>query len=460
LILGLSGRRDVAAGNLPRMVGIPEPQYAWSGEVAIAYQTLGEGPDLVFSSGIFSNLDVMWEEPRFARFLSRLASFARLTVFDMRGVGLSDRGSEPPIIERQRDDVGVVMDAAGIESAVVFGVARAASMSMLFAATHPERTQALVLYAPTVKRVASDEFPEAVSPDEQAQFLARFVEEMGTGRNVALQAPSLADDEVFVRWWARFERLVATPGGFRELAEILTELDLRDVLSAIHVPTLVLHRSGDLIVPSSQGRLAAKEISDARYVELSGGDHLPIAGDSDALLDHVEEFVTGARPVPKTDRVLATVLFTDIVESTAHQARLGDREWKRLVETHNQVVRHNLDRFGGREQDTAGDGFYVVFDGPARAIECARAVVADVGRLGVEIRAGVHTGECEIADGKCAGLAVSIGARVMAQAGPSEIMVSQTVKDLTAGGDLRLEPAGEHELKGIPDRWSLYRVLA
>jgi pimeloyl-ACP methyl ester carboxylesterase len=440
------------------MVAIPEPRYASSGDVHIAYQTVGEGPDLIFSAGLFSNLDVMWEEPRFAYFLNRLASSVRLTVFDMRGVGLSDRGSEPPIIERQRDDIGAVMNAVGVESAIVFGVARAASMSMLFAATHPERTQALVLYAPSVKRVATDEFPEAMSPDEQAAFVARFVDEMGTGKNVSIQAPSLATDEGFVRWWARFERLVATPAAYRELAQILTDLDVREVLTSIHVPALVLQRTGDLIVPASQGRYAAEQIAGARYVELPGDDHLPIAGDIDAVLDEVEEFVTGSRPAPKTTRLLATVLFTDIVDSTARQAELGDREWKRLVETHNHIVRLNLGRFGGREQDTAGDGFYVVFDGPARAIEFARSVIADLAHLGIVIRVGVHTGECEIADGKYAGLAVSIGARVMARAAPSEILVSQTVKDLTAGGDLRLQAAGEHELKGIPDSWRLFRV--
>jgi pimeloyl-ACP methyl ester carboxylesterase len=440
------------------VAAVPQVRYAHSGGVHIAYQTLGEGPDLVYCSGIFSNLEIMWEEPRFANFLGRLASFARLTVFDMRGVGLSDRGSMPPIIERQRDDVGAVMDAVGVEGAVVFGVARAASMAMLFAATYPQRTQALVLYAPTVRRVATDEFPEAMSPDEQAAFVARFVAEMGTGKNVSLQAASLAGDGRFVEWWARFERLVATPGAYRELAEILSDLDVREVLPAIHVPTLVLQRSGDLIVPSSQGRYAAAHIAGARYVELPGEDHLPIAGDSDAVLDEVQEFVTGTRPAPKTDRILATVLFTDIVDSTTVQAASGDREWKRLVEAHNEIVRRHLARFEGREQDTAGDGFFAVFDGPARAIESARGIIVDVKQLGIEIRAGVHTGECEIADGKYAGLAVSIGARVMARAGPSEILVSQTVKDLTAGGGLVMEDAGEYELKGIPDRWRLFRV--
>ena len=440
------------------MTAAPDTFYAKSGDVHIAYQTVGEGPDLIYCSGLFSNLDVMWEEPRWAHLLGRMASFARLTVFDMRGVGVSDRGSEIPILERQRDDLGAVMDAVGIESGIVFGVARAGSMSMMFAATHPQRTQALLLYAPTVKGVASADFPSAMSPDDEGGFPDRFVADMGTGRNLSFQAPSLVGDERFVRWWARFERLVATPGAYRELAQILTDLDVRQVLPTIHVPTLVLHRSGDLVVSSAQGRYAAEHIAQARYVELAGGDHLPIAGDSDALLDEVEEFVTGTRPVPKTNRILATVMFTDIIDSTAHQAALGDREWKRLVETHNLIVRRSLARLGGREQDTAGDGFYAVFDGPARAIECAREIVADLKPLGIEVRAGVHTGECEIADGKCAGLAVSIGARVMAKAGPSEILVSQTVKDLTAGSDLLLEAAGEHDLKGIPDRWRLYRV--
>jgi class 3 adenylate cyclase len=440
------------------VISTPDTRYAKSGDVHIAYQTVGEGPDLIYCSGLFSNLDVMWEEPRWAHLLGRMASFARLTVFDMRGVGVSDRGSEIPILERQRDDLGAVMDAVGMESGIVFGVARAGSMSMLFAATHPQRTQALLLYAPTVKGVASADFPSAMSPDDEAGFPDRFVADMGTGRNLSFQAPSLAGDERFVRWWARFERLVATPGAYRELAQILTDLDVRQVLPTIHVPTLVLHRSGDLVVSSAQGRYAAEHIAEARYVELAGVDHLPIAGDSDALLDEVEEFVTGTRPVPKTNRILATVMFTDIVDSTAHQAVLGDREWKRLVETHNSIVRRSLARLGGREQDAAGDGFYAVFDGPARAIECAREIVADLKPLGIEVRAGVHTGECEIADGKCAGLAVSIGARVMAKAGPSEILVSQTVKDLTAGSDLLLEAAGEHDLKGIPDRWRLYRV--
>ncbi|HEY6629068.1 MAG TPA: alpha/beta fold hydrolase [Acidimicrobiia bacterium] len=438
----------------------PDTRYAKSGDISIAYQTIGNGPDLIFCSGLFSNVDVMWEEPHWEHLLGRMASFSRLTVFDMRGIGQSDRGSEAPILERQRDDLGAVMDAVGVEDAIIFGVARAASMSTLFAATHPQRTEGLILYAPTAKRVASSDFSVGISAEEQASFLDRFVREVGTGKNLSIQAPSLAHDERFVKWWARFERLVATPAAYRELGQILTDLDIRDVLPAIQVPTLVLHREGDLIVPRDQARFVADQIAGARYVELPGVDHLPIAGDSDAILDVVEEFVTGKRQVPRTDRILATVMFTDIIDSTSLQASLGDHEWKRLLEAHHRIVRRQLERHGGREQDTAGDGFYIVFDGPARAIECARDVMTDLAPLGVQIRVGVHTGECEIADGKCAGLAVSIGARVMGQAGASEILVSQTVKDLTAGGDLHFREAGEHELRGIPDRWRLYRVAA
>ncbi len=261
-----------------------------------------------------------------------------------------------------------------------------------------------------------------------------------------------------MRWWARFERLVASPSGYEELARIFTDVDVRDVLPSIHVPTLVIHREGDAIVFSRQARYVADHIAGARYVELPGVDHVPFVGDADAILDEVEEFVTGIRPAAVTDRVLATVLFTDIVDSTRRQAELGDRGWKELAERHHATVRDLLARYRGLEQDTAGDGFYVRFDGPARAIRCAQDIVRSVSGLGIEVRAGLHTGECEIVDGKCSGLSVSIGARVMALAGPSEILVSRTVKDLVAGSGLRLEDAGDHELKGVPERWHLYRV--
>jgi class 3 adenylate cyclase len=399
--------------------------------------------------------------PAWAHFLGRLASFSRLVLYDMRGVGLSDRGPEPPHLELQRDDVGAVMDAAGIERGIVMAGARAASTAALFAATHPERTDALILYAPLARVLAGPDFPHGVrTTQEQRRFNERFVRDVGTGRNLALHAPSTLGDPAFVRWWARFERLVASPQAFDELGRILNVVDITDVLPAIHVPTLVLQRTDDGIVPARSGRYVANVIEGARYVEFPGVDHLPFVGDADALLDEVQEFVTGARPVREADRVLATLLFTDIVDSTRTQAELGDRGWKELIERHNGTVRALLPRFGGEEQDTAGDGFFIRFDGPARAIRCAQEMGTAVAPLGIRVRAGIHTGECEMIDGKVGGLSVSIAARVAALAGGSQVLVSQTVKDLTAGSGLVYEDAGEHELKGVPDRWRLYRVVS
>jgi pimeloyl-ACP methyl ester carboxylesterase/class 3 adenylate cyclase len=444
-----------------RVTDRPDTRYAKAPDgTSIAYQVVGNGPvDLVYTAGIWSNVDLMWDEPAWAYFLERLSSFCRLIVFDMRGVGLSDRGPDRPTIELQRDDIAAVMNAVGIEAGIVFGGARAAAMAMLFASTHPERTKALILYAPVAKTVATPDFPHGKTPREQQDFLERFVNEMGTGRNLAVQAPSMTGDERFVSWWARFERLVASPSAYEELARIFTDVDVREALPAIHVPTLVIHRQGDRIVPARQARFVADRIEGARLVELPGVDHIPFVGGAEAIVDEIEEFVTGTRTGPPVDRVLATVLFTDIVGSTERQAALGDRGWKSLLEQHHTVVREQLRRYRGIEQDTAGDGFYVRFDGPARAIQCAQGIARAVRSLGIEIRAGLHTGECEVVDGKCSGLSVSIGARVMAKAGPSEVLISQTVKDLTAGSGMALADAGEHELRGVPDRWHLYRVV-
>jgi pimeloyl-ACP methyl ester carboxylesterase/class 3 adenylate cyclase len=443
-------------------VNVPDTRYAKAPDgTSIAYQVVGEGPiDLVYASGIFSNVDLMWDQPAWAHLLERLASFSRLIVFDLRGVGLSDRGPEPPAIELQRDDIAAVMDAVSSEKAIVFGGARASAMAMLFAATHPQRTSALVLYAPVAKTVSTPDFSHGKSPEEQEAFFQRFVHDMGTGSNVELMSPSMAKDGRFVTWWARFERSVASPSAFEELGRILADIDVRQVLPAIHVPTLVIHRRGDRIVLERQARYVAEQIEGARLAVLPGEDHIPFAGDVDAIVDEVEAFVTGARPAPHVERVLATVLFTDIVGSTERQAALGDAGWKELVLRHHAVVRDRLKRFRGQEQDTAGDGFFVRFDGPAQAIRCAQEIVSAVRPLGIEVRAGVHTGECELVEGKCSGLSVSIGARVMAHARSSDVLVSQTVKDLTAGSRLVFEDAGAHDLKGVPDRWRLYRVVS
>jgi pimeloyl-ACP methyl ester carboxylesterase len=306
-------------------------RFARNGDVHIAYQAVGDGPiDLVHTTGIFSNLDVMWEDPRWARYLGRLASFSRLILFDMRGVGLSDRGTEPPVVELQMDDVRAVMDAAGSESAAVFGAARGAAPSLLFAASYPERVRALVLYAPTVRTLQAPDFPWGRTEEGRRAFYERFVTEMGTGQNLDLQGPSGATDERFTQWWARFERLVATPQAFRELGAILAQIDVRSVLPHIQAPALVLHRTGDRINNVGLGSFAAEQIPGARFVELAGDDHLPFLGDQDAILDEIQEFLTGARPAPDTDRVLATVLFTDIVGSTEMAARLADRAWSEL----------------------------------------------------------------------------------------------------------------------------------
>jgi pimeloyl-ACP methyl ester carboxylesterase len=432
-------------------------RYASSGDVSIAYQVVGDGPiDLVYTPGIWSNLEVMWEWPAWAAYLERLASFSRLILFDMRGIGLSDRGSRAPIVESQADDVRAVMDAAGSESAAVFGGARGGAMTILFAATHPERVRALVLYAPIAKTVSSPDWPFGRTAEEQEAFYERFVTEMGTGQNLDLQGPT--GDERFRRWWAHFERLVATPGAYQELARIVSEIDVRSVLPLVSAPTLVLSRDGDRIVNLSQSQAVADRIPNARFVELAGNDHIPFLGDWEAIAGEIEEFLTGARTPPERERSLATVLFTDIVGSTSRLAELGDRRWRELVEEHHGAVRRELARFDGREVDTAGDGFFASFDGPARAIRCGRAVIEAVWPLDLEVRMGIHTGECEEIDGKVGGLAVVIGARIGAMAGPSEILVSQTVKDLVAGSGLVFEDAGEHELKGVPDRWRVYRV--
>jgi len=435
----------------------PEPRYAKNGNVHIAYQIVGNGPvDLVYTPGIWSNLDVMWEWPTWARYLDRLSSFSRLILFDMRGVGLSDRGSGPPVLELQMDDVRAVMDAAGSDEAAVFGGARGAAMTMLFAATYPERVRALILYAPFAKSVRADDWPYGRTEAEQQQFFDRFTSEMGTAENLDLQGPSY--DAAFKRWWARFERLGASPGNWRELAEILGQVDVRAVLAHIQAPTLVLHRTGDRISDVAQGRAIAEMIPGAKFIELEGEDHIPILGDPDAIVDEIEEFLTGVRPTPEHDRMLATVLFTDIVGSTKLAVELGDRRWRDLLVEHHSVVRNQLDRFRGKEIDTAGDGFLASFDGPARAIRCAHEICKSVHSLGIETRAGLHTGEVEVIGDKIGGIAVHIGARVSALADPGEVLVSRIVVDLVSGSGIEFEDRGEHVLKGVPGIWDLFAV--
>jgi class 3 adenylate cyclase len=438
----------------------PTTRYTKSGDVNIAYQVVGEGPlDLVYVPGWISNVELMWEEPSHARLLGRLASFSRLILFDKRGTGLSDPVpiDRLPTLEQRMDDVRAVMDAAGSERAALFGSSEGGLMSVLFAATYPKRTRALVALAIYAKRLWSPDYPWAPRPEARAAEIDSIERNWGGEMDISDLAPSA--DEAFKRRAVAYLRRSASPGAAVALLRMNTQIDVREALPTISVPTLVLQRVGDRDVNVEEGRWIAGQIPGAKYVELPGDEHLIWAGDVDAVVDEVEEFLTGSRPVPELDRVLATVLFTDIVGSTELAAELGDSRWRDVLEQHHGVVRRELERFRGREVDTAGDGFLATFDGPARAIRCAREIAEAVGELGLRVRAGVHTGECELLGGdRVAGVAVHTGARVAAAARPGEVLASHTVKDLVAGSGIEFEDRGLHELKGVPGEWRLYAV--
>jgi class 3 adenylate cyclase len=428
--------------------------YAPSGNLRIAYQVVGKGPlDLVFVPGFISNLDHYWEEPTLVHFLSRLSSFSRLILFDKRGTGLSDRLGNLPTLEERMDDVRAVMDAVGSERAALFGISEGGAMSTLFAATYPERTQALVLYG------AYGHFPSWVlPPDRLAAFLEMIERDWGTGASLKAFAPSKQSDERFKRWWARFERLGASPSAVIALMQMNNEIDIRHILPAIRVPTLVLHRTDDPRVSVEAGRYLGAAIPGAKYVELPGSDHVAWVGNVDRLADEIEEFLTGARATLEPDRVLATVLFTDIVDSTRKAVELGDRRWRELLEQHNHVIRDELSRYRGREIKTLGDGFLATFDGPARAVRCATTIAEAVRALGLEVRCGVHTGEIEMNGGDIGGIAVHIAARIAALAEGGQVLVSRTVRDLVAGSNLRLEDQGTYTLKGLSESMTLFAL--
>jgi pimeloyl-ACP methyl ester carboxylesterase len=443
---------------------VPETRYAKTADgIHVAYQVVGAGPvDMVFVMGWASNIEAMWDDPDFARFLTRLASFSRLILFDKRGVGLSDRVPDDrlPSLETRMDDVRAVMDAAGSERAVVFGVSEGGPMSILFAATYPARTIALVLYGTVADFTARQQDYKEDFP----AYLERLEREWGTPELARKEirdwaAPGHEDDERLVRWFASYLRKAASPGAVVALERMNRQINVSHALPAIHVPTLVLVRTGDVDFDIAHVREMAGRISGAELVEYPGTAHLPWVGEFERMLDEIERFVSALGEVEaELDRVLATVLFTDIVGSTEKAASMGDRAWKELLEDHHARVRGQLARFAGVEIDTAGDGFFATFDGPARAVRCARSIAQAVSSLGIEVRAGVHTGEVQTIDGKVGGMGVVIGARIGSLAGPSEVLVSSTVKDLVAGSGLAFEDAGEHDLKGVPDRWRLYRV--
>jgi pimeloyl-ACP methyl ester carboxylesterase/class 3 adenylate cyclase len=438
---------------------MPETRYAKTADgVHIAYQVVGDGPvDMVFVMGWVTNIEAMWDDPDFARFLSRLATFSRLILFDKRGVGLSDRVPEErlPDLETRMDDVRTVMDAVGSERAVVFGVSEGGPMSMLFAATYPERTIALALYG----TVADFTARESEYKEDPAAYLARTEETWGSldfarGEIAGWTAPGHESDDRLVAWLASYMRKSASPGAAIALERMNRQINASHALPSIHMPTLMIAKEGDLDFRIEQVRETASRISGAELVVLPGSVHFPWIGTPDAVLDEVERFVVAlGEEEAQLDRALATVLFTDVVGSTEKASELGDRGWKELVEEHHRRVRGQLARYRGVEVDTAGDGFFATFDGPARAVRCARSIIDAVAPLGIDVRAGVHTGEVETIDGKVGGMAVVIGARVGASAGAAEVLVSQTVKDLVAGSGLSFADAGEHELKGVPDRW-------
>jgi class 3 adenylate cyclase len=434
-------------------------RYARSGDVNIAYQVTGDGPfDLVLVHGFYSHLEIDWELPAMARLHDRLGSFARLIRLDKRGTGLSDRGVGLPDFETRMDDVRAVMDAAGSDSAALFGYSEGGPMCILFAATYPDRVRALALYGTYAKRRdPDDDYPWAQTREARARTAAEL--ERTWGENVDLSAMWPGADAAEAAWAQRRGRAALSPAGARDLILMNSQADVRGLLRSVQCPTLVVHRDGDLDASVEEGRYIAEHIPGARFVELSGGVHVPFHR-PDEILDEVEEFLTGVRPAPSANRVLATVLFTDLVRSTERAASLGDEAWSSLLTSHNESIRRELARFSGEEIDTAGDGFLAAFDGPARAIRCGLAIRDALRRLGLDVRAGVHTGEVERGPGeKPRGIAVHLGARVMSLAAAGEVLVSSTTRDLVAGSGLEFEDRGEHELKGIEGARRVFAAL-
>ena len=447
------------------MTQVPETRYARAADgIHVGYQVVGSGPvDIVFVPYDYSNIEAAWDFPPFVSFVRSLASIGRVLVFDRRGSGTSDRSwtGEAATIEAQMDDIRAVMDAASSERAFVFGIESGASLCFMFAATHPDRTSGVIVLAPMVRGTPATDYPASWSTETYEDYFARIESAWGTDAFVRdvleLMSPSLLPDEDAVRGFGRLLRLSASPGDAIARDRAVMETDVRHILPSVQAPTLVLHRTDDRMTKVVEGRYTTQHTPGARLVELPGEDHLyPL----DDLVPHMAAFVESLRVEQADfDRVLATVLFTDVVDSTVQAAALGDAGWRDVRTRHDQIVRSQIARYRGREVKTMGDGFLATFDGPARGVRCATAIAAAVRPLGIEIRAGLHTGEVTVEGDDVAGLGVVIGARVGALAGPSQVLVSQTIKDLVAGSGLAFEPAGDHELKGVPDRWSLYRVV-
>lgn len=440
---------------------MPDTRYADSDGVSIAYQVVGDGPlDIVKIPGFGSHLERAWELPRLAHYYHRLSSFSRLTLLDKRGTGLSDRVSPDalPGIEQRMEDLEAVMDAVGIDRASLVAHSDGGPLAILFAATHPERVENLVLINTYAKRVSSPDHSAALSPEFYGAFTAMVAEQWGQPIAVDLMAPG--SDEEFHRWWAASLRGSMSPAAARAMVAMNTDIDVREALSAVHVPTLVIHRTDDAATPVDGGRFLAATIGGAQLLELPGADHFPWMGDVDALLGPLEEFITGERPGSAASRILASVLFTDIVSSTERAAELGDREWTSLLRTHDGIVSSEVARHGGRQVKHTGDGTLTVFDGPARASRCWLAIADRVGRIGLDIRGGLHTSEVEVVGEDVRGLGVHIAARLLDLAAPGELLTSSVVKDLSVGSGLEFTERGMRELKGVPNQWMTYRVTA
>jgi class 3 adenylate cyclase len=439
----------------------PRTRYARARDgVSIAYQVVGEGErDIVFVPQTFSAVEALWEHPTVARFFARLGDLGRVILYDRRGTGMSDRTGGTATLEEQVDDVRAVMDAAGAERADLIAIMEGAPMAMLFAASAPERVRSLTLYAGFARSTRDSDYPAAWTAEARAAAMAEMVAEWGEGGFAARFAPSHTDDTSLREWLGRTQRMALGPGEAAAAMELNGRLDVRHVLGSIRVPTLLLHRTDDVGIGIGHSRYLAEHIPGARLVELEGRDTLPFLGDPAAVIGEVEEFLTGDRRPPEHDRVLATVLFTDIVGSTVRAAALGDEPWRDLLAEHDRIVRSCLAQHRGRVIKSVGDGFLALFDGPARAVRSARSIVADVTALGLEVRAGLHTGEVELVGDDVAGLAVHIAARVMGEATAGEVLASSTVHDLVVGSGLRFEGRGPRELRGVPGEWGLWEVL-
>jgi pimeloyl-ACP methyl ester carboxylesterase/class 3 adenylate cyclase len=438
----------------------PETRYAHSGDLSIAYQVIGSGPiDLMVVPGWISNIEVFWEEPHVARFFEKLATFSRVILFDKRGTGLSDRGIEAATLEERMDDMRAVLDAVGSERSALLGYSEGGTMCILFAATYPDRTSALITMGSYARRLRAPDFPYFTDREEALKAVEAAAADWGGPVWLGIRVPSMANDPIIRQWWARFLRMSASASAAAALQRMNLEIDVRHVLPSIQAPTLILHAKGDRAVPVGASRQMANQIPNAELVEIECGDHLPFYEKPDEWIQHIQVFLTGGSAPTVSESRVATLMFTDIVGSTEMAVEKGDLRFADLLEVHHAAVRNELARFRGEEISTAGDGFLASFDGPARAIKCADAIMKSLAALGIVCRIGLHTGECEVRQGQLQGIALHIAARVAGLARPDGVLVSQTVKDLVAGSGIRFSDAGSHTLKGLPENWRLYRVV-